>query len=89
MVKHRKHKSACTAHAKVSGNHVTVKATCPVKSKTTTVVKRVKARRTKHTEVPSTCKGLKKKARKECAKRVCAQRPQEYRTDCFKKAGIR
>ncbi|MFH0837466.1 MAG: hypothetical protein V1870_05015 [Candidatus Aenigmatarchaeota archaeon] len=85
MVKHRKQK--CTSSAHVSGGHITVKGSCPVKTGRTKVV-RVKARKTKHTDVPPQCKGLKKKTRRACAKRVCAQRPAEYRGACRKAAGL-
>ena len=89
MVKHRK--KACTSSAKVVGSHVTVKATCPIKGGKgkAPCAKPLKVRRTKHTDVPASCKGLKKKARKACAKRVCAQRPEPYRTQCKKAAGVR
>lgn len=86
MVKYRK--KMCTSSAKVLSGHMTVKGSCPVKVSRTKVV-HVKARKTKHTEVPAPCKGLKKKARKACAKKVCAQRPEPYRTQCKKAAGIR
>jgi len=90
MVKHRKYKSVCKASAKVVGNHVTMTATCPVKMKVAHVKPTKKAvRRKPVTEVPASCKGLKKQARKKCAKRVCKLRPREYRQECYKKAGIR
>lgn len=92
MVNHRKYKkpSGCKSSAKVVGSHVTVHVTCPIKAVRTKLSKKAsKVRRTKHTDVPAACKGLKKKARKSCAKRVCEQRPEPYRTDCKKKAGVR
>ena len=88
MVKHRKHKS-CTSSAHIKGNHVTVKATCPMKAGKVVRTVTKKSKTHKVTEVPPPCKGLKKKARKACAKKVCAQRPKEYRKDCLRKAGLR
>lgn len=103
MVKHRKSK-ACTSSVHKKGHFIEVKARCHVgkaklvtpsmckhlprstKEKTKTIKKIV---RHKVTEVPAACKGLKKKARKECAKKVCAQQPAEYRQECYKRAGIR
>lgn len=86
MVKHRKH---CTSSAKVVGQHMTVKGSCPIKAGGKAKVVRVKARATKHTDVPPQCKGLKKRVRKACARRICDQRPVEYRAACKKAAGIR
>jgi len=86
MVKHRKQK--CTSSAHVSGGHITVKGSCPVKSGGTKVI-RVKARKTKHTDVPPQCKGLRKGERRKCAKNICNQRQEPYRSQCKKAAGIR
>lgn len=86
MVKHRKHK--CTSSAHVSGGHMTVRGSCPVKAGRTKVI-RGKVRTTKHADVPPQCKGLKKSKRKACARKVCDQRPVEYRAACKKAAGIR
>ena len=63
----KKTKLACKTTAKVVGNHVTVKATCPIKSK---VVKTPCAPRKKYTKkpVPRVCKGLAGIALKECKK---------------------
>lgn len=102
MVKHKKSK-ACTASVHKKGHFVEVKARCHVgKAKVTTptackhmphktkhVTKTKVVRKHKHTEVPAACKGLKKKARRECVKKVCAQRPGEYREQCLTKAGIK
>lgn len=88
MAKHRKYKGGtCHGSAKVIGNHVTVKATCPIKGTKATVTKNVK--RSKATSVPSQCKGLKKSKRRACAKEACMQRPKEYRGQCLKAAGLR
>ena len=67
-------KGVCKTTAKVVGNHVTVKATCPVKPK---VVKAPCAPRKKYTKkpVPRLCKGLKGRTLKEC-KRISRK---EYR----------
>ncbi len=104
MVKHRKQK-ACTASVHKKGHFVEVKARChvgkaklvtpsvckhmPRATKVTHVKHAKKVVRHKVTEVPAACKGLKKKARKACVKKVCAQRPAEYRQECYRKAGIR
>lgn len=99
MVKHRRHKSqkACTSSVHKKGHFVEVKARCHVgkaKLMTPSACKHLPkskrmTKRTKHTDVPPQCKGLKKKERKDCAKRICAQRPEPYKTDCLKAAGIR
>ncbi len=103
MVKHRKSK-ACTASVHKKGHFVEVKARCHIgkaKLVTPSVCKHLprmtktmtkptkKIVRHKVTEVPAACKGLKKKARKACAKDVCNQRQEPYRTQCKKAAGIR
>jgi len=104
MVKHRKSK-ACIASIHKKGHFVEVKTRCHIgKAELVTPIrilpratkvtygkptKKTVQRKYKHTEVPAACKGLKKKARKDCAKKVCAQRPTEYRKDCLQKAGIR
>jgi len=88
MVKHRK--KVCTSSVKITGGRMTVKAACPVKGKgKVPCAKPSKVKRTKHTEVPASCKGLKKKARRVCAKNVCNQRQEPYRTQCKKAAGLR
>ena len=95
MVKHRK--QPCTSSVHKKGHFVEVKARCHVgKAKLTTpsTCKRVLKKstikhKTKRTEVPAACKGLKKKARKECVKKVCSLRQEPYKTDCMKKAGLR
>lgn len=95
MAKHKK-TSGCTGHAKIVGNHVHVNTVCPVHvkgTKSTSGAKSTKAAksapRKSVTNVPSTCKGLRGKERRKCAKTVCAKRPKEYRSDCLKKAGVR
>lgn len=89
MVKHRKH--VCTSSAKISGGRMTVRASCPTKAgKSCKAGRPAKAKRHyKHTDVPPQCKGLKKSKRKACAKRVCSLRPEPYRTQCKKAAGVR
>ena len=88
MVKHRK--KVCTSSAKITGGRMSVNATCPVKGKgKVPCAKPSKVRKTKRTSVPASCKGLKKKARKACAKKVCEQRQEPYRTACKKEAGLR
>lgn len=94
MVKHRRHKeSGCTGSARVTGNHVRVHATLPLKGGAKAPCTKPKdskvVRHRRHTEVPAACKGLKKISRRLCVKRVCAQRPGEYREQCLKKAGLR
>ena len=97
MVKHRKSK-ACTASVHKKGHFVEVKARCHIgkaKLMTAAACKHLPKRKVKHTksakhtEVPASCKGLRKKERKDCAKKVCAQRPEPYRTQCKKAAGLR
>ncbi len=85
MVKHRKH---CTSSAKVVGNHITVKGSCPIKAGGKAKVIRAKVRATKHTDVPPACKGKKGTARRKCAKDICNQRPKAYRSACKKAAGL-
>lgn len=91
---------ACTSSVHKKGHFVVVKAKChvgKVKLVTPSMCKHLprktkhvtKAKVKKHTEVPAACKGLKKKERRECSKKVCSQRPTEYRQECLKKAGIR
>lgn len=69
MTKHkgRKSKTACKTTAKVIGNHVTVKTTCPLKPK---VVKAPCAKPKKvvrkRTPTPLPCKGLAGRALTEC-----------------------
>ena len=70
----------CKTTAKVIGNHVTVQAICNLNRKVT---------EKKHTIVPAACKGLKKKARKNCVKSICAQRSPEQRKICLKQAGLK
>jgi len=95
MTKYKK-ASGCTGHAKIIGSHVHVKTVCPVHvkgAKAASGAKSAKAvksvPRKPATNVPSTCKGLRGKERRKCAKTVCAQRPKEYRAPCLKKAGLR
>lgn len=89
MTKHKK-TSGCNGHVKIVGNHVHVKAVCPVHVKGTKSASGAKsAYRKPVTNVPSTCKGLRGKERRKCAKTVCAQRPKEYRAKCLKSAGLR
>ncbi len=101
MVKHRKSK-ACTASVHKKGHFVEVKARCHVgkaKLMTPSVCKHL-PRTTKHkikavkhhkrVEVPAACKGKKHgKSRNECIRKVCSQRPIEYREPCMIKAGLR
>lgn len=64
MVKHRA-KKGCKSTAKVIGNHVTVKATCPLKPKKCTPKSPGKRKKTR---TPGVCKGLKGRSLKECKK---------------------
>ncbi len=65
MAKKGRKKGACKTTAKVTGNHVTIRTTCPVKSK---VVKAPCAPRKKYRRepVPQVCKGLTGRSLKEC-----------------------
>ena len=105
MVKHRKskactasvHKKGHFVEVKARCHIGKAKLVTPAACKhlpRATKVTRVKStkkvvRRKPVTQVPASCKGLKKKARKACAKKVCGLRPREYRQDCYRKAGIR
>lgn len=65
--KGRKSKTACKTTAKVIGNHVTVKTTCPLKPK---VVKapcaKIKKGVHKKARIPTQCKGLTGRSLTEC-----------------------
>lgn len=63
MVKHRK--LACKTTSKVTGNYVTVKATCPIKPKVVKVPCKPR-KKYEHKPVPRLCKGLTGRAKKEC-----------------------
>lgn len=63
MAKHRP-KKACKSTAKVVGDHVTIKATCPLKQPKCSP----KGSGKKHKSTPRVCKGLKGRALKECKK---------------------
>jgi len=105
MVKHRKskactasvHKKGHFVEVKARCHIGKAKLVTPAACKhlpRATKVTRVKptkkvAKRKPVTDVPASCKGLKKQARKKCAKRVCKLRPREYRQECYRKAGIR
>lgn len=96
MVKHRK--QSCTSSVHKKGHFVEVKARCHIgkaKLMTASACKHLPKRSAKgtkhtiHTDVPPQCKGLRKGERKKCAKRICAQRPEPYRTQCKKAAHVR
>lgn len=68
MARKERKKGACKTTTKVTGNRVTIKTICPVKTK---IVKQPCAPRKKYTKrpvprTPRICKGLKGRSKKEC-----------------------